>query len=62
MDSDQVLIRALRNMVSLLEEEVMFYRKQSQDNYEAIHTLDSERAANAILTEENERLRNGEAP
>jgi hypothetical protein len=48
---------AVRNLQTSEDSQINVLRKQSQQAYIAVSTLDSERAMNAILTEENERLR-----
>lgn len=47
---------ALRTINRCLEEEIALHRKRAQDYYSAISTLESERAANAMLTAELEAL------
>lgn len=47
---------ALRTLNHCLEQEIALHRQKAQQYHEAIHSLDSERAANAVLTAEIERL------
>jgi hypothetical protein len=48
---------AVRNLQTSEDSQINVLRKQSQQAHIAVSTLDSERDMNAILTEENERLR-----
>jgi hypothetical protein len=48
---------AVRNLQTSEDSQINVLRKRSQQAHIAASTLDSERAMNAILTEENERLR-----
>jgi hypothetical protein len=48
--------RALKTMNALPEQEIAYHRGRADQYAFAIAQLDSERAANALLTEEIERL------
>lgn len=54
---DRTRERALRGLLKIQDEMMSQYNKERQKWWEAINTLDSEREANRILTDEVERLR-----
>lgn len=47
---------AYRTLLRAMEEELRVHREKAAKYYEATTSLESERAANALLTEEVERL------
>jgi len=53
----KVQANAAKNLAWAKDQELTFYKNTRADNDTAIKTLDSEREANAVLTDEIERLR-----
>ena len=56
-ESIEVQRNAARSLAHAKDQELKYYKDKEDKVYEAIRTLDSEREANAILTNEIERLR-----